>query len=182
MIQGQTVCLRAVQDSDVEPCWHFMNRADDWARVDVFAPVPREMAAERLREARRPFDETRCLDLVIETIADPRPVGLINVGPVHSIFRRAQVGVEIWSPIDRRHGYAREALELLVGLAFDWLNLHRLEATINADNTASLALLEKVGFQREGVLRDRVFHEGRYVAEVYLGLLRHDWRAAKVGP
>jgi [ribosomal protein S5]-alanine N-acetyltransferase len=55
------------------------------------------------------------------------------------------------------------------------LDLRRLEATVEAPNTASTGLLQRLGFTREGVLRERWISHGEPVdAEVY-GLLRHEW-------
>lgn len=50
-----------------------------------------------------------------------------------------------------RRGYMTEALELVLSLAFGPLNLHRTEANVMPRNAPSLALLEKLGFHREGL-------------------------------
>ena len=60
------------------------------------------------------------------------------------------------------NGYASEAARLLVTYAFDELNAHRVEASVQADNPASRRVLEKLGFQKEGVKRDAFYKEGEY--------------------
>lgn len=89
--------------------------------------------------------------------------------------RRAEVGYVL----DRRYwrmGYTSEVMECVLNFAFDSLQLHRLEADTDPENTASLALLEKFGFQREGMFRDRWNMNGQWLDSVMLGLLRPDYR------
>jgi [ribosomal protein S5]-alanine N-acetyltransferase len=74
-----------------------------------------------------------------------------------------------------RRGYMREALTALIGFAFQELCLRRLEAQVESQNIASTRLLLRLGFTREGVLRERwIAKTGPMDAEVY-GLLRHEW-------
>jgi RimJ/RimL family protein N-acetyltransferase len=60
------------------------------------------------------------------------------------------------------NGYASEAAQLLVAYAFDELNAHRVEASVQADNPASKRVLEKLGFQQEGTKRDAYYKQGEY--------------------
>lgn len=73
-------------------------------------------------------------------------------------------------------GYAREAVQALLGHAFDTLGLRRLYADIDPDNTASIRLIEALGFQLEGRLRDAwETHIGVRDSLIY-GLTRRDWQ------
>jgi [ribosomal protein S5]-alanine N-acetyltransferase len=72
-------------------------------------------------------------------------------------------------------GLMQEGLAALIGFAFDGLQLHRLEAEVNPANTASLALLQRLGFVREGVLRERWAPKGQHHDVVAHGLLRREW-------
>jgi ribosomal-protein-alanine N-acetyltransferase len=66
----------------------------------------------------------------------------------------------------------RTAVSLLVEWAFARLELHRLEITTTPDNTAARALAASLGFEEEGVMRDRNFERGRHVDVVLLARLR----------
>ncbi|TND10016.1 MAG: hypothetical protein FD123_698 [Bacteroidetes bacterium] len=59
-------------------------------------------------------------------------------------------------------GLATEALTAVVRYGFESLLIHRAEAIVDPDNTGSERVLEKCGFTREGVLRERYFFKGRY--------------------
>jgi RimJ/RimL family protein N-acetyltransferase len=74
-----------------------------------------------------------------------------------------------------RMGLMSAALEAMINYAFSDLGLHRLEADTDSNNAASLALLEKLGFQREGYFRERWYVSGQRQDSVMLGLLEQDW-------
>ena len=65
----------------------------------------------------------------------------------------------------------QQALEAVIAFAFDTLKLHRIEADTDTENAGSLALLEKLGFKREGLFRERWFVYDRWDDSVMLGLL-----------
>lgn len=73
------------------------------------------------------------------------------------------------------HGYATDAVRTLTAFAFRELGLHRVSAAIGPDNAASLALVERLGFTREGVLRDHVHTNGAWRDSVLYSVLEHEW-------
>jgi RimJ/RimL family protein N-acetyltransferase len=63
--------------------------------------------------------------------------------------------------------------------AFSALDLNRLEADIDPRNNASGRSLERLGFQKEGVMRERWIVNGEVSDTVFYGLLRSEWKACK---
>lgn len=77
-------------------------------------------------------------------------VGTFHIsGIVRGWFQSAYLGYEVFSPYQGK-GYMTEGLKLLLTEAFGSLNLHRLEANIQPDNTASIRLVSGAGFVKEG--------------------------------
>jgi len=74
-------------------------------------------------------------------------------------------------------GYASDAVSSMLNFAFDALSLHRVTAAIGPDNFASQAIVEKLGFVREGVLRDHVFTNDAWRDSVLYSLLRNEWKS-----
>lgn len=85
--------------------------------------------------------------------------------------RRAEIGF-ILNRAYWRRGLMQQALEALIEFAFYTLNLHRIEADVDTENAGSLAVLEKLGFQREGLFRDRWCVYGEWQDSVMLALLK----------
>lgn len=90
---------------------------------------------------------------------------------------RAEIGYilnrEYW-----RQGLMYQALGAVIDFAFDTLKLHRIEADVDTENAGSLGLLEKLGFKREGLFRERWFVYNEWQDSVMLGLLKQDWQAS----
>ena len=109
-------------------------------------------------------------------IAQPdtdRLIGKVNL----YLFERASRRAEIGYVLGRAHwgrGLMTEALAAVLGYAFDDLELHRIEADVDPEHAASLALLGKFGFRREGLFRDRWYVHGKWHDSVMLGLLAAD--------
>ena len=73
-------------------------------------------------------------------------------------------------------GYATDAARTLTDFAFRVLQLHRVSAAIGPEHTASITLVERLGFTREGVLRDHVFTNGSWRDSVLYSILEHEWQ------
>ena len=70
-----------------------------------------------------------------------------------------------------------EATSTLLRFAFEELGLHRVEADVDPRNEASIRLLQRLGFQREGYLRERYFVGEEISDTIFYGLLRREWTA-----
>jgi RimJ/RimL family protein N-acetyltransferase len=78
-------------------------------------------------------------------------------------------------------GYMNEALKALVSYSFDVMELRRLEADVDPRNAASIRTLERLGFQREGFLRERWHVNGEIQDAIFYGLLRREWPPVHAG-
>jgi RimJ/RimL family protein N-acetyltransferase len=67
----------------------------------------------------------------------------------------------------------------MVDYAFMTLNLNRIQLHVCAENTPAIKIYERVGFQKEGVLRQAMFRKGNYVDFWVMGILRSDWLKQK---
>jgi len=102
-------------------------------------------------------------------------VGTCTLADIDRQHRRAELGFAI---LRRRWGQrvVSRALPPVIELAFERLGHHRLEADADPRNEASLRVLERLGFRREGLLRERYFQEVEAQDAVVFGLLRREWR------
>lgn len=105
-----------------------------------------------------------------------RCLGLVNYHDGHIRSRRASIGYMI-DPARHRQGIATEAVSAMLDFCFGALGLHRLQAFIHPDNSASIALAEKLGFRREGLLRDNLRVGDLWRDDLVYGLLSSDRRS-----
>ena len=95
--------------------------------------------------------------------------------------REAEVGFTL-APAHQGKGYATEALEALLGYAFDSYGLHRVVAITDARNAPAAALLERVGMRREGHFIENVFFKGAWGSEFLFAVLEREWSERRSQP
>jgi diamine N-acetyltransferase len=151
MLQAGNILLRALEESDLDFLYALENDASIWGVSDTLAPVSRFALRNYLQHATADFYEVRQLRLVICT--QQKPIGTLDLFNFDPLHQRAGVGITIIESV-RRQGYARAALELLLGYAQHTLRLHQLYCTVATDNKASLRLFRQAGFKRVGVRKE----------------------------
>lgn len=92
--------------------------------------------------------------------------------------RQGEVGY-VFHPDHGGRGYATEAARAMLGLGFDELGLHRIIGRLDAANTASARVLERLGMRREALFRQNEFVKGRWAGEAVYALLAEEWRPAE---
>lgn len=114
------------------------------------------------------------------TLADASPadqfIGQVTLHQFDAQNRRCEIGYAL----QRTHwgqGYISEALHTLLAFGFDDLQLLRVEADIDPRNLASRRAVERLGFEQEGLLRERWLVGEEVCDTVLYGLLRRDWQA-----
>lgn len=102
-----------------------------------------------------------------------RMIGLCGLIEYKERFRRAELGFmlayDAWGK-----GYATESCKAIVDYGFEIMHLNRIEASVDPENIASIRVLEKLGMQREGLLRERVICNGEPRDRAMYGLLKKD--------
>ena len=122
------------------------------------------------------FPERVALRWSISRPADDRMIGHLSLFSFSEQSGRAEIGYGLARP-HWGQGFMHEALIAVVDYAFGPLDLRRLEADIDPRNHASLRALERLGFAREGLLRER-WQVGDEISDsALMGLLAHEWRA-----
>ena len=165
-IEGGSVILRTPQMNDFiawtslreasrnflmpwEPTWP----SDDLSRT-AFRQRMRRYAEDQRTDQAYPFFIFRKEDGGLVG-------GLVLASIRRGVAQSGSLGYWIGLPHARR-GYMTAALQALIPVAFDILRLHRLEAACIPTNVASIRLLEKTGFQREGYAREYLCINGSW--------------------
>jgi RimJ/RimL family protein N-acetyltransferase len=115
---------------------------------------------------------------VIVRREDDVVVGSCTLYGLDAQCRRAEVGYAL-ALAEWGKGYANEAVTAMLDWGFDHLALNRVEADIDPRNEPSARALERLGFTREGHLRERWIVDGEVSDSWLYGLLAREWRAAR---
>lgn len=97
-------------------------------------------------------------------------IGTVSLYHISNLYSHAEVGYKFSSKYHHK-GFAFEAVEKVIDIAFTQLHLHRILAHVLEDNLPSIRLLEGLGFEKEGVSRDYLYLQGRWRDHIQYSLL-----------
>lgn len=140
------------------------------------AGYDRDDAAGYVRDSVASWREGRAYDYAIRPIGRPElHVGNISIWHVSRMGRSAEIGY--WVRSDHTNqGVGAEVTAAMVRAGFERMGLHKLILRIAVGNHASERIAEKLGFTREGVLREELMIRGSWVDHTMYSLLEHEWR------
>jgi RimJ/RimL family protein N-acetyltransferase len=170
--RGELVRLAAIEPEDAEAIlpWH-----QDAAFLRGYGAEPAlPRGIEDVRELLAGLGRNDRL-FAVRRLEDDALVGVVGLDGINWVHGVAGASVGI-GPAFQGRGYGREALALLLRLAYDELNLFRLTVTVFAYNRRAIALYEGLGFQHEGAMRAFVRRDGRRYDLLIMGLLEPEWR------
>lgn len=111
---------------------------------------------------------------------DNLPIGHIYLFGIDWINRLAIVGVGIGNEKYQNNHYGVDSLRLICDYAFRELNLHKLKAYIYEPNIVSWKMVERVGFQREAILKEEFEYQGKLYSDFIYTLLRQNNEKTKL--
>ncbi len=176
MIETRRLCIRGFREED----WQAVHTYS--TDPEVVRYVPGEVSSE---------EETRHIIrswMNGQTDAPPHYDFAITVRPDDFVIGWCclqissgdqQVG-ELMYVLNRnfwKQGYAFEAAQAIVDYGFSKLQLHRIYATCRPENTGSWRILEKLGMQQEGLLRENVWIRGSWWNSYLYAIVDHEWQA-----
>lgn len=129
-----------------------------------------------VRETSRAWREAKAFDYAIRRHDDSsRHVGNVSIWYVSKTFRAGEIGYWVRTS-DVGKGVCTEATASIVRLGFESLNLHRIMLRIAVGNDASERVATKLGFIKEGVLRDELQVHGTWMDHTIWGMLEHEYK------
>ena len=180
VIQTDRLLLRDLQEGDWQAVQTYASdpevvRFMEWGpntKEETVNFILRSIACQN-EEPRRDFTLAAVLR------ADDRFVGGCGIHVSAPSNREGWIGYclnrQFW-----RQGYATETANALLGFGFGHLALHRIFATCDPANVASARVLEKIGMQREGHLRESKWAKGKWRDSLLYAILDYEWKRLRI--
>lgn len=171
-INATRVTLRWISEADVDALYRIFSDPKVMRYWSTPPLADRDAAVLLLNEIHENFRSQTALKWGIALRSDDTLIGTVT------LFNFENQRAEIGYGLDRSHwgnGYMHEALQALIAYAFQELGLHRIEADVDPRNSASIRTVERLGFEREGYLRERWQVNGEIQDALFYGLLRSEW-------
>ncbi|MDF2787095.1 MAG: acetyltransferase [Neobacillus sp.] len=140
--------------------------------TDTFTSI--EEAKKLIDMFQKNFYEKRSMRWGIVLKKNNKFIGTLGLNGLQLKNKKAEIGYEI-HPSYWRKGYTSEAINEVLRYSYLELELNRIGAVVYLENEASSNLLEKLGFKKEGVLRDYLFQNNSYHTTSMFSLLKREW-------
>lgn len=174
-LETERLILREMTVDDVEFYFRHFNNNKIVEGSCFLGPENLEAAKEELkRYCTNLFKENRGIRWGIVKKRSIELVGTCGYYDWDKIAHRAEIGYDL-TPVYWGQGIMTEALSATLEYGFRKMELNRIQAIIDSKNVRSIRLVERLGFKREGVLRQNSFFIGRFLDDIVFSLLKKEW-------
>lgn len=174
-LQTPRLRLRQLRPSDANAMFAILSDVEVTRTFGLERFTLIEEAEQRIRAINAGFRQQASLRWAIVRAEEDVLIGTCGYVYWKRPHRHAAVGYELARPFWRQ-GYMTEALTAVLHYGYTQMNLHRIEALVMPENTPSIQLLHRLGFQEEGLLREYGFWNGRFHNLLIFSLLRQEWQ------
>ena len=177
-LQTTRLLLRPFEEAEVEAIYALQSNARVLRYWDSPPWTDRARAEAFIAACRQMEEEGSGARFAIETGRERMFIGWCSMFGWNPAYRSLGIGYCLDEPAWGK-GYATEAVRAMLHWACDALDVNRVNAELDTRNAASARVLEKLGFEREGLRREDCVVAGEVSDSWIYGLLRRDWKAAE---
>jgi RimJ/RimL family protein N-acetyltransferase len=106
-------------------------------------------------------------------VKDNNPIGFIALNNINYIHKICALGIVIGVQEAQGKGFGEEALRLIIGYAFNTLNLNKISVEVVAFNKKALSIYKKLGFIEEGRLKQQFYADGVYSDVIMMAVFKN---------
>lgn len=175
-LEGEMIRLRPVRADDADAMWEMVQDPEGARMTGTTTVFTRAQIDDWCSTI---ADADGRIDLAITANGSDEYLGEIVLNEIDDVVRSGNLRL-VMRPGYRGRGYGTEAIQLMLGLAFDGLGLHRVEMDVLSINPRARSLYENLGFRVEGRLRDAYRDGERWCDGLVMGLLEDEFRASQL--
>ncbi|GAA2030963.1 GNAT family protein [Agromyces tropicus] len=172
--------LRPLASSDADDVWEYQRLPE----VLRFIPWPEREHDEAIEHTTTRAGMRRLVAdgdaIFLAMVFEGRVIGDVMLRVSNVMHACLEIGW-VANPAFHGRGLATEAADAALDVAFGRLAAHRVVAHLDARNTASANLCERLGMRREALLLDDEFNDGEWQDTASYGMLRREWRTLRSG-
>jgi RimJ/RimL family protein N-acetyltransferase len=177
VINGKQVILRALEREDLKLMHKWLNDEEvmEWARSKPYNTASMEFVEKDFEQDVKGENPHRQTFIVVDKRTG-KAVGWGMIRWWRTYSTTGDLGLVLAEKSLRGKGLGTEATKLLVDLAFNQYNMHKVGLFTRADNKAAIRAVTKCGFKLEGRHRDEIYFNGKYWDGLTFGLIRYENR------
>ncbi|MCA9918737.1 MAG: GNAT family N-acetyltransferase [Anaerolineales bacterium] len=172
ILTGERVILRPITVDDAQAMFASLSDAESMRLTGTQQTFTFEQVQQHCQRVSQAEDRA---DYAITRKEDGTYVGEVVLNGIDTFNRSASFRIALASAQWFGQGYGTDATRLILGFGFQTLKLHRIELEVYDFNPRAQHVYEKVGFVREGVLRDALLWNGRYQNAILMSILENEY-------
>ena len=165
MFIDQGLRIAALEESDLEFCKELRNDPDTWRYLTDISFLT--SSGQRSWYQGLQGDKSRKYFIVWE---QEERVGLLRCDEIDHLNRSIRIGADVVKE-HRGKGIGTRIYKLFLGYCFNYLNMHRVWLEVLSTNEIAIKLYKNVGFELEGIKRDAIFRDGKYIDYIIMSKL-----------
>lgn len=171
-LHTERLVLRRMHSGDAEALYYMRSSKKIMQYVERPSPESIAEMEERIASISAHIDENTSIAWGISYHNDPQLIGTVSYHRIIKEHFRAEIGYMLHN-VHWRKGIMNEAVTAVIAYGFEQMKLHSLEALVNPDNEASIQLLLKQGFVKEGHIRENYYYNGKFGDTGIYSLIRY---------
>ena len=174
-IETERCLLRRINNTDCESMYNNWARLEECSRYFPFsAATDIESYKRRVEAWIANYTDKLYFQWIVALKSTNEPIGIMNLGNIEENLLMADINY-ILSPKYHRMGIMTEAVTAILDFAFTQAGFHRIQAEVFDGNTASAALLDKIGFRLEGIARQKYIKNGKFIDTAQYAILDNEF-------
>lgn len=174
-LETERLMLREMTIDDVEFYFRHFNNDEIVEGSCFLGPESLEAAKEELkRYCINPFKENKGVRWGIVKKGSKELIGTCGYYDWNKTVHRAEIGYDL-DPVYWGRGIMTEALGATLEYGFEKMELNRIQAIIDSKNVRSIRLVQRLGFKKEGILRQNSYFNGQFIDDIVFSLLKKEW-------
>lgn len=173
-IEGSDIYLRLAQESDLDDYFTFIQDPEMNRLTGSQKDFTREEIAGWIRKIG--VLQSDRVDFMIILKRTNELLGEVVLNEIDSINRSANIRIGIQGNQHRGKGYGTEAMIHMLRYAFNTLHLHRVHLGVYTFNPRAIHVYEKIGFKREGLMRDALYLDEKFHDMISMAMLEDEFR------
>ncbi len=173
---GKKVILRAIELSDLDSIMEHWNTFEMRIGMGIYIPNSRHEREEWIKKVDEDMKNQKAYSFAVVEKNTKEFLGVAALKQLNMTNRNASMSIAIYNQENHGKGYGSDAIECLLKIGFNTLNLHRIQLHVYDFLKSGIHVYEKLGFKHVGVRRKASFIAGRYIDDLIMDILEEEFR------
>lgn len=175
ILEGEKIYLRGIEIEDIDEYYEKLKNSSFKSEFLTGSKIIHIRAA-LLGYLNHIVSDSKRLDFFIICKDNDEIIGDVSINSINWTNSTANTRISIFDKENFNKGYGSEAMTLALNYGFGMHNLNRIELDVYSFNERAINVYEKIGFKKEGILREKLYYNHKYYDAVVMSILKREFQ------